>query len=138
VTRTPFHAARRRCRDAAGAGLVVLAALGMTACAPESEARDVVVADVALGSLVIEPAVLTVEAGDVELRVTNTDVVVHDLVVASKGTRPLQPGQTQVLPLGEIEPGEYRMWCDQPQHAAMGQVGTLVVTPPAAVAPAGP
>jgi plastocyanin len=129
--RSSLTAPRRR---AAAGALLAAAALGLSACASESEAGDVIVADVTLGALVIEPSVLTVPAGEVQLRVTNADVVVHDLVVASKGTRPLRPGQTQELPLGEIAPGEYRMWCDQPQHAALGQVGTLVVTP----APAAP
>jgi uncharacterized cupredoxin-like copper-binding protein len=108
---------------------VALAAVStLAACASESAAVDATVVEVRLGNYVIEPSVLTVPAGPVELRVTNTDTIVHDLVVASKGTRPLQPGQSQTLPLGELSAGEFRMWCDQPGHAAMGQVGRLVVT----------
>ena len=52
---------------------------------------------------------------------------VHDLVVHGKGTRPLAPGQTQVLHIPDVAAGEYRMWCDVPGHAQAGQVGTLVV-----------
>ena len=107
--------------------LVTLVALG--ACGGDG-GGDAARFDVALGRFVIEPATLTVPAGAVELRVTNTDTMVHDLVVASKGTRPLQPGESYDLPLGDIATGEYRMWCDQPGHAEAGQTGVLVVTPP--------
>ena len=107
--------------------LVTVAALG--ACGGD-DGGDAVRVDVALGRFVIEPATVTVPAGEVELRVTNTDTMVHDLVVASKGTRPLQPGESYDLPLGAIEAGDYRMWCDQPGHADAGQTGTLTVTAP--------
>ena len=118
----PRRAPRRRLVLAATA-VGLLAAAG---CGGDDDAGGTTVVDVALGPMVFEPSVVTVPAGEVELRVTNTDSVVHDLVAASKGTRPLRPGESQALPMGELAPGEYRMWCDQPGHEAM--VGTLVVT----------
>ena len=91
--------------------------------------------DVELGPMTFVPATLTVPAGQVVLHVTNTDMTVHDLVVASKGTPPLQPGESYDLPLGEVAAGEYRMWCDQPGHEQM--VGALVVTDAPATTAAG-
>lgn len=80
--------------------------------------------DVELGRFTISPAVLDVPAGELDLRVTNTDSMVHNIVVAGRGTRSLQPGETQVLAV-TVSPGAYRMWCDVPGHADMGQTGTL-------------
>lgn len=118
----PMSRARR-------AGLLAVAAASLVAVAGcgGDDGADATVVDVALGNMVFAPDVITVPAGEVELRVTNTDAVVHDLVAASKGTRPLQPGESQTLPMGELAAGEYRVWCDQPGHEAM--VGRLVVTP---------
>jgi uncharacterized cupredoxin-like copper-binding protein len=58
------------------------------------------------------------------LHVTNNDSMVHDLVVAGRGTRQLAPGESQTISI-ETEPGEYRMWCDIAGHADMGQTGVL-------------
>ena len=116
--------------------LVPLAALALTAtaCGGDDDAGAATF-DVELGAMVIVPATLTVPAGEVVLHVTNTDMTVHDLVVNSKGTPPLQPGQSYDLPLGEIAAGEYRMWCDQQGHEQM--VGALVVTDAPATTAAG-
>jgi hypothetical protein len=46
--------------------------------------------------------------------------MVHDFVVHGRGTRPLAPGQSQVLHIPDVAAGEYRMWCDMPNHAAAG------------------
>jgi uncharacterized cupredoxin-like copper-binding protein len=84
---------------------------------------------------------LGVPAGEIDLRVTNTDSMVHNIVVAGRGTRNLNPGETQVLPV-VVEVGDYRMWCDVPGHADMGQTATLsatlVAAPTPASAPAAP
>lgn len=127
----PRRLTPRRVRRAAVGALTVIA-LGatVTSCAGSSGARstDVTVLDVDLGRFTIEPATLTAEAGELELRVTNVDdELVHDLVVAGKGTKRLDPGQSQTLRIGEIGPGEYRMWCDVPGHKEAGQIGLLVV-----------
>jgi plastocyanin len=112
--------------------VVVAGAVGLTSCADDStaDAGDATVLDVTLGRFVIDPTVLTAPAGDLQLRVTNVDPdMVHDLVVHGKGTRRLNPGQSQTLDIPDVTAGEYRMWCDVPGHAAAGQTGTLVVTP---------
>jgi uncharacterized cupredoxin-like copper-binding protein len=115
--------------------MIPVIALGLSSCADSSDAgsSDVTVLEVALGRFTIEPAVVVAPAGDVELRVTNVDdALVHDLVVAGKGTKRLEPGKTQVLRIGEIGAGEYRMWCDVPGHAEAGQTGALQVSAAAA------
>src|SRR5262245_7736321 len=126
---------RRRRRlvllSTAVAGVAALAS-----CTSDSDAAgDSTVLEVTLGRFVIEPAVLEAPAGDLALRVTNVDPdMVHDLVVYGKGTRRLEPGQSQTLEIPDVAAGEYRMWCDVQGHAAMGQVGALNVK--AATAPA--
>ena len=104
----------------------------LTSCGEDSDAAgaDAAVVDVSLGRFVLEPAVLTATAGDLQVRVTNTDPdLVHDLVVYGKGTRRLAPGESQTLDIPDVAAGEYRMWCDVPGHAAAGQTGTLLVNP---------
>ena len=114
-------------------GLLATAVAGiaaLTSCASDSDAAgDATVLEVNLGRFVIEPAVLEAPAGDLELRVTNVDPdMVHDLVVYGKGTRRLEPGQSQTVKIPDVAAGEYRMWCDVQGHAEMGQVGALKVT----------
>jgi nitrite reductase (NO-forming) len=119
-------------------GIVSLASgVALTSCGDESDAaaKDAIVVEVSLGRFVLEPAVLTATAGDLQLKVTNTDPdLMHDLVVRGKGTRRLAPGESQTLDIPHVVAGEYRMWCDVPGHAAAGQTGTLVVNPPSAPA----
>jgi uncharacterized cupredoxin-like copper-binding protein len=122
-------------RSRQGLLVVIVVAGGMmfTSCAEDSDAagEDATVVDVSLGRFVLEPAVLIAAAGDLQVRVTNTDPdLVHDLVVYGKGTRRLAPGESQTLDIPDVAAGEYRMWCDVPGHAAAGQTGTLVVNPP--------
>ena len=107
-------------------GLAVMSSCGGSS----SAASDATVVEVKLGRFTIEPAVLEVPAGDVELKVTNVDPdMAHNLVVYSKGTKTLAPGDSQTLEIPGVAVGEYRMWCDVQGHAAMGQVGSFVVVP---------
>jgi len=107
-----------------GRAVLAVLALGtagwLSSCASDGAARNVAVVEVELGRYTISPAVLTIPAGEIELRVTNTDTMVHNIVVAGRGTRNLDPGETQVLPV-TFEVGDYRMWCDVAGHADMGQ-----------------
>lgn len=93
------------------------------------DAGSAVVIDVELGNYTISPATLVLPAGvEVELNVTNVDTeMIHNLVAAGKGTRMLEPGESQLLPMGVLEAGRFQMWCDVPGHAQMGQAGTVVV-----------
>jgi uncharacterized cupredoxin-like copper-binding protein len=115
----------------------LVGAMALTSCGDDSgaSATGATVVEVSLGRFVLEPAVLIATAGDLQLKVTNTDPdLVHDLVVYGKGTRRLAPGESQTLDIPDVAAGEYRMWCDVPGHAAAGQTGTLVVNPPSAPA----
>lgn len=107
-------------------GLTLLSSCGGTS----SAATDATAVEVNLGRFTIDPPVLEVRAGDVELIVTNVDPdLAHNLVVYGKGTRTLPPGTSQTLEIPAVAVGEYRMWCDMQGHAQMGQVGSFVVVP---------
>jgi uncharacterized cupredoxin-like copper-binding protein len=116
---------------------VVLGAGVLSSCGGSSSAdSNATVLEVELGRYTITPAVLVAPAGELELVVTNVDVdLVHNLVVFGKGTRMLAPGESQTLTIPEIDAGEYRMWCDVPQHAELGQTGALRVEPAPTTAP---
>lgn len=120
--------ARRTVRAVLG-GVAVVAATMLASCGDDASGADAPVVDIELGRYTISPNDLTITAGPVTLQVTNVDTMAHNLVVAGKGTRILAPGETQTIP-ADIEAGDYRMWCDIPGHAELGQVGVLrVVTP---------
>jgi len=122
----------RSCARAARPLVVTAAVLLAGGCG--GDASDAVVVDVELGNYSISPATLTLPAGvEVELRVTNVDeTMFHSLVAGGKGTRTLEPGDSQTLAMGVLTTGRFRMWCDVPGHAQMGQVGMMVVEPAAA------
>jgi plastocyanin len=124
----------RRRRDGALLAVVALGAGALASCGGGSGAEsDATVLEVELGRYTISPSVLVAPAGELELLVTNVDEgLAHNLVVFGKGTRLLEPGESQTLPIGVIDAGEYRMFCDVPPHADLGQTGALRVEPPAA------
>jgi FtsP/CotA-like multicopper oxidase with cupredoxin domain len=86
------------------------------------------VVDIELGALQLVPNHLMAPAGNVTLRITNTDSVAHNLLVAGKSIPDLQPGASTELELGNLEPGEYPMLCEIAGHADAGMRGTLMVT----------
>ena len=90
-------------------------------------ATEPTVVEIGLGAMVLEPNHLMLPPGEVTLRVTNTDSQVHNLSVLGQTTRDLQPGESQDLELGVLEPGSYPMQCDIPGHASAGMTGTLMV-----------
>ena len=100
----------------------------MLAACGSDEATSAPEFAVQLGRYTIAPDVLNVPVGEVDLRVTNTDNMVHNLTVAGRGTRNLNPGETQVITV-TVQAASYRMWCDVPGHADMGQTGTLYAAP---------
>jgi len=117
---------------AAGASLVLLFSTAAVSACGGADASSPPQFEVDLGRFTISPATLTVPAGEVELLVTNTDNMIHNLVVAGRGTRNLQPGESQTITVN-VAVASYRMWCDMPGHAAMGQTATMLgVDAPAA------
>jgi heme/copper-type cytochrome/quinol oxidase subunit 2 len=121
-------------RRLAGPVLATVGVLLVSGCG--GDAGSSVVVDVELGNYTISPATLVLPADvEVELNVTNVDTaMIHSLVAGSKGTRTLQPGESQTLPMGVLAAGRFQMWCDVPGHAQMGQVGMVVVEAAAATA----
>ena len=71
-----------------------------------------------------------VPAGDVTLRITNNGSQIHNVAVRELGvvSPDVGGGGTVELPLGELAPGEYTLFCDIPGHEGAGMVTTLVVT----------
>ena len=130
---TPFiRPIARIARGFAVAGAVVLGAVTLSSCGGGSgaDASNATVVEVELGRYTITPSLLTAPAGALELVVTNVDEgLVHNLVVAGKGTKALEPGQSQTLSVPAIAAGDYQMWCDIPGHRQAGQTGTLRVDP---------
>lgn len=83
------------------------------------------VVDIDLGSMRFNPPHIMAPPGRVQLNVTNTDSQVHNLKILNTGTRDLQPGQSEIVDLGVLEPGVYDFECDVPGHAQAGMVGEL-------------
>lgn len=113
---------------AVGALFLAFFALGSDGGAPEAAAGEPTVVEIGLGALKLEPAHLMVPAGNIVLRVTNIDATPHNLSVLGQTTRDLQPGESQDLALGVLEPGEYPIQCEIAGHAQAGMTGTLMVT----------
>ncbi len=126
---------RNRLRRRLVGTVIAVAATGLlSGCGGGNTAAEAPAIDIQLGRYTITPGDLTVPAGAASLRVTNVDSIVHNLVVAGRGTRPLAPGATETIKI-ETQPGDYRMWCDVQGHAQLGQTGTLrsqevVASPP--------
>ena len=119
---------RRRRVSGLLAGAVIVGSLLLSGCGSDDDSSKAPEFIVQLGHYTITPDVLNVPVGEVDLRVTNTDSMVHNLTVAGRGTRNLSPGETQVITV-TVQAASYRMWCDVPGHADMGQTGTLYAAP---------
>jgi len=120
-------------------GVVVFAATAalasLSGCGgADSKRADAPTVDIELGNYVITPNLVTIGTGVVNVHVTNTDSIEHNLTVGGRGTRDLAPGEDQTVSV-DLDVGSYNMWCDVPGHAAMGQKGTLVVAEPNTTTP---
>lgn len=73
---------------------------------------------------------LTAPAGDVTLRITNNGTMIHNVVFRNTElTSPeVGPGGTVSLPLGDLAPGTYEIYCSIAGHEASGMVATLTIT----------
>ncbi len=103
----------------------------------DSNEADAPTVDIELGNYTISPNEITIGTGVVNLRVTNTDSIEHNLTVGGRGTRNLAPGAEQTVSV-DLAVGSYNMWCDIPGHAALGQTGTLTVAEQAATTATAP
>ncbi len=84
--------------------------------------------DVSLSEFAITPGMLHVGTGDVQIRISNTGNVVHNLSFAERGvtSRDLQPGESDTLTLKNVEAGEMSFLCTIPGHAASGMSGAMM------------
>ncbi len=74
-----------------------------------------------VGNLVTVP-------GEVTIDVENVGSIVHNLIVMDKArTSDLDSGASEVLDVGILAEGTYRIMCDIPGHLEAGMETTLVV-----------
>lgn len=87
------------------------------------------VIDIELKEWSIGPLMNDIPAGAITLRVTNAGTMVHNLAIPALGikTADLQPGETEVVELGDVADGQYDMLCEIPGHAASGMTAVMMV-----------
>ncbi len=96
--------------------------------APAGDAIEVSVLD-----FMLEPSSLEVTGSTVTFNVMNDGPTPHNFTVRDAGgevlmaTEDLSVGGTETI-TGELEPGEYTIFCSLPGHESLGMTGTLTVT----------
>ncbi len=96
--------------------------------APASDAIEVSVLD-----FMLEPSSVEVTGSTVTFNVTNDGPTPHNFTVRDASgevlmaTEDLSVGGTETIS-GELEPGEYTIFCSLPGHESLGMTGTLTVT----------
>lgn len=127
----------RRDREVVGTGVAVftlvalcfsVAALIVAARAEGGGGAPAGALPVRLGEFFVEPASIDAPAGGT-LAVTNGGTSVHNLVVEDTDVRTadLDPGDSDVLDLGDLDAGAYTVYCAIAGHREAGMVGTLTV-----------
>jgi uncharacterized cupredoxin-like copper-binding protein len=69
----------------------------------------------------------TVKKGRVTFKLTNAGEATHDLKIAGKKSKLLNPGEKATLTVTFLKPGRYAYLCTIPGHAALGMKGVLIV-----------
>ena len=73
---------------------------------------------------------LVVPPGDVSYEVFNVGSTEHNLMVRdSVGTPMIQPGQSDVLELKNLQPGTLEVFCNIPGHETSGMLATITIAP---------
>jgi plastocyanin len=102
-------------------GVVAIAALAPAAFSTNSAKYTVTATDF---KFKFSPARVT--AGRNTFTLVNRGEATHDLKIANKKTRILDPGQRQTINV-TLKKGRYPYLCTVPGHAALGMKGTVVV-----------
>lgn len=83
----------------------------------------------------LDPSSVSVTAGTVALTVTNDGPTLHNVKIRDGagevlfGTKDLREGESQSIS-GNLQPGEYVLFCSLPGHESLGIKGTLTVNAP--------
>lgn len=122
-------------------GLVAgLIALAFVALIHEGGSSDEVISsdlDISLTEFSIDGE-LTAPAGNVTLNIVNAGAIEHNLAVreTTAATPNLTSRGLAALPLGQLEPGTYELFCSIAGHEGSGMVADLVITDADTFAPA--
>ena len=116
--------------------MVMLAACGNGDDDDDDDAADDAASDfngmpvAMLDEMAFEPETLTVSAGeDVEIALTNEGAITHNFSIEGADVSvDLDGGDMETVTFtAPEEPGEYKIFCDEPGHEGAGMIGTLVV-----------
>ena len=101
--------------------------------APSSEATSADSLAVSVADFMLDPSALEVTGSTVTIDVTNDGPTPHNLTVRDEAgevvmaTADLSVDATETI-TGELEPGEYTIFCSLAGHESLGMSGTLTVT----------
>ena len=123
--------------------LIPLMLLGLAACsaspaasdAPASENQSTDALAVTVSDFMIDPSELEVSGPTVTINVTSDGPTPHNLTVRDAAgevvmaTEDLSVDGTDTI-TGELEPGDYTIFCSLAGHESLGMSGTLTVTGP--------
>jgi plastocyanin len=81
------------------------------------------------GDLAWEPTELTTQAGQVTITLDNPAAVSHNIEIEGNGVDEVSDtvSQSTTTVTANLQPGEYRYYCNIPGHAEAGMDGTLTV-----------
>ena len=106
---------------------VIVVSASIAAVAPSALARSQAKATVTATDFKFKFVPARVTAGVATFTVVNKGGATHDLKIAGKKTKLLNPGQRAVLKVTLKKGKRYAYLCTVPGHAALGMKGTLVV-----------
>jgi FtsP/CotA-like multicopper oxidase with cupredoxin domain len=110
-----------------GALALVLAIVAATRPSATTAAAETTVLDLELHEFGIHGG-LAASPGPVDLNVSNSGTMVHNLVMEGGPSTPdLDPGETATLALGSLEAGNYTLFCAIAGHRESGMETQLVV-----------
>ncbi len=97
---------------------------------PEAPERSATTVEAALTEFAVELSPAEAPAGPVTLDITNDGEAPHTLVLEGTDLKQdqLEAGESGQLDLGELEAGDYVLFCDVPGHRPAGMEATLTVT----------